>query len=244
MWIRLCLALALMAPGMAGAQLPGDQLHAARIQAFSLCSHLLAYYNPNQDGIDLRYADAYRQGLQQLQRQVRQDPELTGIVEDMAGAIRALEAVPAEQPELYPEWLTLVLMAQAQFDQQLAEREAGSPTVAPPVASVQALRLDIERLLLLYQSRAFGLLGMYVLVVDENTVAQLDARILGGFAGLQAQGAAPDSELAKLQGYYSFIRPHLLEQQRGWVPGSAAYYLQQASQGLAGLLPEPAAGLQ
>ncbi|PRB81417.1 hypothetical protein [Pseudomonas sp. MYb185] len=243
MWVRLFLVLLLMQPGLAGAKLSSTPLHDARIQAFSLCSFLLAYYNPNQDGIDLRYADGYQQDLAWLKEQLGNDAELGEMVEDIDIAITALEAIPADLPELYPEWLTLVLMTHARLDQRLAERNAGAGEVSAQLSTVQELQLDIERLLLLYQSRAFGLLGMYVLVVDENTVAELDKRILHGFAELQSQALSADQQLAKLEGFYSFVRPHLLEQQRGWVPGSAAYYLRQTSQGLSLFLSERAAGL-
>lgn len=240
MWFRLLFSLLLMLPNMAGAQLAPVQLYDIRIQAFSVCSHLLAYYNPNQDGVDLRHADAYRERLDVLKQQVGRDPELALIVAQMADSMAELEAVPVEQPEQYPEWLTLVLMAQAQLDQQLAERAEAAAVSASDMTVLQELRLDIERVLLLYQSRAFGLLGMYVMVVDENTVTRLDANVLRGFGMLQEQRSEYGLELARLKGYYNFIRPHLLEQQRGWVPSSAAYYLRQASEGLAQLLPEPA----
>lgn len=237
MWFRLILILLLVLPNIAGAQLAPVQWYDIRIQAFSVCSHLLAYYNPNQEGVDLRHAEVYRERLGVLKQQVAQEPELSRIVAQMTDSVDELETVPVQQPELHPEWLTLVLMAQAELDQQLAER---AEAVAPPssgIAVVQELKLDIERFLLLYQSRAFGLLGMYGMVVDEDTVKQLDAAILHGFDVLQAQRDEHEPELARLNSYYNFIRPHLLEQQRGWVPGSAAYYLRQTSEGLAHLLP-------
>lgn len=238
MRVRLMIFLLLMLPGLAHAQLSAAQLHAVRTQAFSVCSYLLAYYNPNQDAADVRHADSYREGMQRLQQLVRWDSNLDRLVDEMAHSIDGLEAVPPEQPELYPGLLTPALRAQAELDLELAQRAVRISPSSAEMATMQELRLDIERSLLLYQTRAFGLLSMYVLVVDEDTVAQLDTRILQGFADVRAQHAQHRAELARLQGYYTYMRPHLFARQRAWVPSSAVYYLQQASMGLAGLLPE------
>ncbi|MNY05459.1 hypothetical protein D3C86_1381820 [compost metagenome] len=76
---------------------------------------------------------------------------------------------------------------------------------------------------------------MYVLDVDDDTVPQLDGQILQGFADLKAQWPERASELSKLKQSYDFVRPRLLQHDRAWVPGSAAYYLGQVTTRLAQL---------
>lgn len=230
---RLLFALLLL-PNLAFANLNAERLQSIRSQAFSVCSNLLVHYNPNQNNSDPRHAERYHQALQQLQQlaTLEQDPLLIQATSEMRQRIAELEQQPASDAALYPTWINPLLEAQARLDQQAATRYAASAPRGPGRQLLHRLTLDIERLQLLYQTRTFGSLAVYVLEVDENTFAQLDRQILQGFATLEQDWPQQATELSKLKRKYEFIRPRLLGHELGWVPGSAAYYLGQVSDGL------------
>jgi hypothetical protein len=233
--IRLFFALLLLLPNLASANLDGERLQTIRSQAFSVCSNLLVHYNPHQDDSDPRHAERYRQALQQLQQlvELEQDPLLSQAASDMYQRISDLERQPASDSALYPNWINPLLEAQARLDQQAAKRYAAAAPHEQLRQVLHRLSLYIERLQLLYQTRTFGSLAVYVLEVHDNTFAQLDRQILQGFATLEHDWPQQAAKLSKLKRKYNFIRPRLLKHDQGWVPGSAAYYLGQVSDGLA-----------
>lgn len=232
---RLSLILLCLLPALACADLSARRLQDIRLQAFGLCSNLLAFYNPNQQAADPRYAERYRQDLLTLRGLLAGQgaASLELAVAEMGKQIDGLEAVPAGQDELYPGWIIPLLKAHARLDREAAEAYAASPPGDERLLTLHRLSLDIERLLLLYQTRAFSMLGMYVMVVDDDTVPQLDAGILQGFADLTVQWSEHSAELEALKHNYDFIRPRLLQHSRNWVPGSAAYYLGRITSRLA-----------
>ncbi|MCY1479593.1 hypothetical protein D9M68_130330 [compost metagenome] len=232
---RLSLILLCLLPTLACADLSARRLQDIRLQAFDLCSNLLAYYNPNQEAADPRHAERYRQDLLTLRGLLAGQgaSSLELAVAEMGEQIDGLEVVPAGQDELYAGWIIPLLKAQARLDREAAERYAAAPPSDERLLVLHRLSLDIERLLLLYQTRAFSLLGMYVMVVDDDTVPQLDAGIVRGFAELTTQWPEHAAELAALKRNYDFIRPRLLQHSRDWVPGSAAYYLGRITSRLA-----------
>ncbi|AYC32345.1 hypothetical protein D3880_08120 [Pseudomonas cavernae] len=233
----LCLLLLLLSANLASASLPGARLQAIRSEAFSVCSNLLVYYNPNQDGSDPKHAERYRQDLQQLQQLLteEQDPVLSTAAADMGRQIAELERQPASEAQLYPNWINPLLEAQTRLDQQAAKRYAAALPGEAQQLDLHRLSLNVERLLLLYETRTFGSLAVYVVSVDDNTFPQLDQQILQGFNELQRQWPQQVNELAKLKRKYDFIRPRLLQHDLDWVPSSAAYYLGQVTDGLAKL---------
>lgn len=233
--VRLLLVLLLMLPGLASASLSAHQLQDLRLQAFAACSNLLAFYNPNQQAADPRHLERYRQGFAGVRQLLagQGDSDLDAAQAEMHSWLAELERVPAGQTELYPDRIIPLLKAHARLDRRAAELYAAAPPAEQRQLALHRLSLDIERLLLLYQSRAFSLIGMYVLDVDDDTVPGLDGQILQGFADLKAQWPAHAAELARLKQNYDFIRPRLLQHDRGWVPGSAAYYLGQITTRLA-----------
>lgn len=237
MHLRLLLVLLLALPGLASASLSAQRLQDIRIQAFGTCSNLLAFYNPNQDAADPRHAERYREHLQALQGLLDgQDATPLGQAgAEMHTLVADLGRVPAGQAELYPELIIPLLKAHARLDREAATAYAAAPPAEQRQLTLHGLSLNVERLLLLYQTRAFSLIGMYVLDVDDNTVPQLDGQIHQGFADLAAQWPEHSAELAKLKQSYDFIRPRLLQHDRAWVPGSAAYYLGQVTTRLAQL---------
>lgn len=235
--IRLLFTLVLLLPGLASASLDAERLHSIRSQAFSVCSNLLVHYNPNQNDSDPRHAEHYRQALHQLQQLVtqEQDPLLIQAASDMHQRVGELERQPASNAQLHPTWINPLLEAQARLDRQAATRYAAIAPGEPRREALHRLSLDIERLQLLYQTRTFGSLAVYVMAMDDNTFVQLDQQILEGFAALEQDWPQQATELSKLKRKYDFIRPRLLRHELGWVPGGAAYYLGQVTDGLAKL---------
>jgi hypothetical protein len=235
MCIRLILTLFILLPGLALADFSTQQLHSIRIHAFGVCSHLLAYYNPGQDANDERHAERYRTHQQALRALLANEPEgeLSAEVARMEEQIAALEGLPPGQPGDYSLWLLPLLKAHARLDAVAAERYAAGPSAKPEMVTLNRLSLDVERLLLIYQTRAFSLLTVFVVELDENTIAQLDAEVLRGFADMHEQWPGRSDKLLQLQRQYDFIRPRLLAYTQGWVPGSAAYYLGKVSRELA-----------
>lgn len=231
--IRLLFILLLL-PHLAFASPNLERLQTIRSQAFSLCSNLLVYYNPNQDGGDPKHAERYRQNLEKLQQLVvlEQDPAMNSAVAIIDKQIAELERQPRSEASLYPNWINPLLQAQAHLDQAAASRYAAAPPTEPQRLVLDRLSLDIQRLLLLYETRTFGSLAVYVVDMNDNTFAQLDQSILKGFAELQRQSPQQARSLSKLKSKYDFIRPRLLQHELSWVPDSAAYYLGQVSDGL------------
>jgi hypothetical protein len=234
---RLLFALMLLLPGLASASLDAERLQTIRSQAFSACSNLLVHYNPNQKDSDPRHAERYRQALHQLLQLVtlEKDPLLIQAASDMRQRIGELERQPASDAQLYPNWINPLLEAQARLDRQAGKRYAAIAPSEPHREVLHRLSLDIERLQLLYQTRTFGSLAVYVMAVDDNTFVQLDQQILEGFAVLEHDWSQQAIDLSKLRRKYDFIRPRLLNHEQGWVPGGAAYYLGQVTDGLARL---------
>jgi hypothetical protein len=237
MLIRLLLALMLLLPGLTSASLAAERLHSIRSQAFSVCSNLLVHYNPNQNDGDSRHTENYRKALQQLQQLVtqEQDPLLIEATSDIRKRIDELELQPTSNAYLYPMWINPILEAQARLDQQAAKRYGVTTPSDPRHQVLHRLSLDIARLQLLYQTRTFSSLAVYVMEMDDNTFPQLDQQIIQGFTTLEQNWQQHAAELSKLKRKYNFVRPRLLKHEQGWVPGSAAYYLGQVTAGLAQL---------
>jgi hypothetical protein len=235
--IRLFFALMLLLPGLASANLAAERLQSIRSQAFSVCNNLLVHYNPNQNDGDPRHAENYRQALQQLQQLVtqEQDPLLIQATRDMHQRIGGLERQPASNAYLYPMWINPILEVQARLDRHAAKRYVVTTPSDPRHQVLHRLGLDVARLQLLYQTRTFSSLAVYVMAMDDNTFPQLDQQIIQGFTTLEQDWQQHAAELSKLKRKYNFVRPRLLKHEQGWVPGSAAYYLGQVTAGLAQL---------
>ncbi|MDH4565592.1 hypothetical protein E8E95_02755 [Pseudomonas sp. BN414] len=234
--IRLLVCVLLLVPTLALANLDAERLQAIRGKAFSACSNLLVHYNPNQDGSDSRFTERYRQDLLTLQQLVAQegDPQLIQAAAAMRHSIDELERQPASNAQLYPAWINPLLKAQASLDQQAAKRYSAAVLDEPRLA-LHELSLNVARLQLLYQARTFGGLVVYVVDGDDNAFIQLDRQILQGFTALEHSWPQHAAELNKLKGKYDYVRPRLLKNEQRWVPGSAAYYLGQVTDGLASI---------
>lgn len=226
----------LLLPNLVFATPDAERLQTIRGMAFSVCSNLLVHYNPNQDGSDPRYVERYRKDLSRLQQLVAQEEnaQLIQAAADMRQSIEELERQPASSAQLFPAWINPLLKAQANLDKEAARLYT---SIAPPEPrlALHELSLNIDRLLLLYQARTFGGLVVYVVDFDDSTFIQLDQKILQGFTTLEQGLPIHAAELDKLKGKYDYVRPRLLSNEQGWVVGSAAYYLGQVADGLAGI---------
>lgn len=238
MYLRLPLILlSVLLSSLALASPSAERLQAIRHQAFSASSNLLVYYNPNQEGRDPGYLERYRQDLRKLAELValEQDSALSDAMRSMEQRIAGLQRQPASDAQLLPIWINPVLEAQARLDQEVANHYAAAQPTDPVRLELHRLNLNVQRLQLLYQTRIFSSIAVYVMPVDERTFADLDQQILQGFAEIERLGSVQVSELGKLRQKYDFIRPRLLQHGQKWVPGSAAYYLGQVGDGLARL---------
>ncbi|MFA7822955.1 hypothetical protein [Aeromonas dhakensis] len=221
----LCFALMLF-PLASFANSGPEQLFKIRYQAFAISSELLLYYNPHQGAGDPRRAEGYRRGVARLQRLVGSGPMvLQEAASELQRLTEILEAQPssADQVMLRPTWINPILESQASLDREAERLYNALPD--DPRRSLHALQLDLARLLLLYQTRTFGSLGVYLTGTSDDSFVRLDQQITAGFDSLRSRYPSQASELDALRRKYDFIRPRLLDHSQVWVPESAFYYL-------------------
>ncbi|MFV3411163.1 hypothetical protein ACNFH8_02685 [Pseudomonas sp. NY15436] len=121
----------------------------------------------------------------------------------------------------YAPWLPRVFELQAQLDgllNQLLE-------TANQAATLRAVSYDMERLLLSYEIASFANLGADIWILDDRTMAQLDASIVERLAGISSQ--FPD--LATVQRDYQFVRRDQLSPNGRWIPAGVNRYLARAA---------------
>ncbi len=227
MLIRLLLTLLLLSPELALAKATTEDIQAVRVEAFSLCSNLLVYYNPNKDGGDQKHLDRYRQSRDKLQKLLlsTQDPELQAAGKGLLVKVADLERQPSSNAQLHPTWINPLLEAQARLDQVANLRYAAAPPQDPFTQSLYRQSLDVQTFLLLYETRTFGSLAVYIVNENEVTFPELDQAIVRRFAQLQTLNPQHAEAIGTLKQSYDFVRPRLLQYDLQWVPSSAAYYL-------------------
>jgi len=199
-----------------------NQLHMIRSAAFTVCSNLLLYHSSAGYGGDVRNLEAYRAGMAWLGGQG--DAELVEPLRQMDEQIALLERNHDADRLLKPRWVIPLLQAHAQFDGRLAERYA-ELEVSPELLLLHEQSLDASRMLLMYQTRAFGSLAVYFMAVDEDTPQLLDARFMARFQQLTARLPGQAQALAELERRYQFIRSRLLADSGNWLVAGAEYYL-------------------
>lgn len=226
-WIAL-----FFCPLVAFAQDQRENLLAIRYLAFDASSHLLLNFNTSNGSADPLYADKYRADLQLMNDLLSQtpSPELRAEGQRFQGLILTLEQ-QREHEHLYPIWINPILESQARID-SLAQHL--SPTGEDPDGARQQLErltLNSQRLLLYYQTRAFGSLAVYIDAIKKGAPQSLDQAIQRDFAALRATLPKQVDELAKLERKYNFIRRQVLQMQGEFVPDSVAYYLEKIGTG-------------
>lgn len=224
---QVLLALLFM-PLLACAQPSQESLLSIRYLAFNTVSHLLLHYNISSGSDDPQHAEKYRADLQRLDFSTTQalSPELHAEVRRFQSLIHDLEQ-QRDQPDLYPIWINPILESQAKIDalaQQLAQNSEGDSAVR---MQLEQLTLNSQRLLLFYQTRAFGSLAVYIDDIKQGAPQTLDQAIQQDFTALRSSLPQQAKELAKLERKYNFIRRQVLQQQGEFVPDSVAYYLEQ-----------------
>lgn len=224
----------LLLPFFALAEPSAENLQTMRYLAFSAGSHLLLYYNPNQIDSDPRFAERYHHDLQRLQQLVVMagDPALEQISDQLAREVAELESQPKSDAQLRPLWINPILQTHATLDQMAQKRYTPLSSKGGARLTIDRLSLDVQRLLLLYQTRTFSSLGVYIDEIKEGAPETLDQRITEGFSELARTQSQSVGEIAKLRRMYEFVRPRLLRLELGAVPGGAAYYLAQIGDGL------------
>jgi hypothetical protein len=215
MHLRTTLFALLFVSTLAQAQDSYENLQSIRYLAFSAASHLLLHYNPVTGAADPQHGEKYRSELQQMSTTLASIPS-TELQEDskrLRELVSDLEQRPSSDAPLYPIWINSILESQAKLDGQL--QTAGQTLTAPnaAIAELDNLNLSIQRLLLYYQTRAFGSLAVYIDELKDGAPNNLDQSILQSFEKLKM--ALPDStkKLAKMKRKYDYIRSHLLQQE-------------------------------
>ncbi|MCL6691311.1 hypothetical protein M8R19_21670 [Pseudomonas sp. R3.Fl] len=225
-FLLLLLSLSFMPGAQADDRALANELHTIRSLAFTTCSNLLLYHSSGGYGGDSRNLDAYRAGMARLSELVARsgDVELQEPVRQMREQVGMLERNENANRLLKPRWVIPALQAQALLDARLADRYAAL-SVPPAMRMLHEQSLDISRILLMYQIRAFGSLAVYFMEVDEDTPKRLDLRVIDHFGQLMMQLPDKERELDELQRHYLFIRPRLLGRDAGSVPAGVEYYL-------------------
>ena len=229
MHLRLSLLALLFCPMLSFAQNARDDLQSIRYLAFSASSHLLLHYNSNTGTSDPQHAEKYRADLQQLDALLKQTQSLELQAEGsrFQSLIDTLEQHRDEAVQLYPIWINPILESQARLDALADTMAADTTQVRPAVQALQRLSLNTQRLLLYYQTRAFGSLAVYIDDLKQGAPDNLDNAIRRDLSALQDALPEQSQALNKLTRNYHYIRGHLLQREGEFVPGSVAFYLAQ-----------------
>ncbi len=230
MHLKQALLALLLYPLLTCAQAAEGNLLSIRYLAFNSANYLLLHYNTSNGSADPQYAEKYRADLQRLNHHLTQvpSPELRAEGQRFQSLIHDLEQ-QRDQPDLYPIWINPILESQAKIEtlaQQLAH--SGEDPGAIPL-QLERLTLNSQRLLLFYQTRAFGSLAVYIDALKQGAPQTLDQAIQQDFTALRSSLPQQTEELNKLERKYNFIRRKVLQQQGEFVPDSVAYYLEQIS---------------
>lgn len=230
MHLKHALCALLLCPLLAIAQ-TRDDLQTIRYLAFSTSSHLLLYFNANAGTPDIRHADKYHAELQQLNALLAQSAsaELQEAGTHFQARIAELEKQRDAAPQLYPIWINPVLEAQARLDGLTQKLTNDSNAEDVSTQQLERLTLNVQRLLLYYQTRSFGSLAVYIDELKQDAPQSLDSAIRQDLSALRSSLPGHSQVISGLERKYNYVRGHLLQQDSKLVPGSAAYYLERIS---------------
>ncbi|WP_043310446.1 hypothetical protein [Pseudomonas sp. ML96] len=229
MHLKQALLTLLLCPFLAFAKAPQEDIQNIRFLAFNSSSHLLLHYNPVTSSANPEHAEKYRADMQQLNMLLQQtpSPELQAEGARLQSLIETLEQHRGDEAHLYPIWINPILESQARLDSLAQQLDPESDHDSSPLQTLDRLMLNSQRLLLYYQTRAFGSLAVYIDDLKQGAPETLDQAIRQDLATLQQMLPQQATELSKLERSYNYIRRHLLQQTGEFVPGSVAYYLEQ-----------------
>ena len=184
--------------------------HELRSRAYLVCANAAVYFDPQARSADPRNRAAYLDGLWSLDSaatELGQPVALQSRLAALRAALTALEGVPAEQAQRYPERLRDLLQARenlaAWADQGYQDLAAGLPET---LRLLHRQSLDSGRLLLAAQSGRVPGLGL-----DQAHTRALDQVIERRFADLFERLPAQAGPLRKQQLSYRFVRAQLLQ---------------------------------
>ncbi|WP_185831644.1 hypothetical protein, partial [Pseudomonas aeruginosa] len=157
-----------------------------------------------------------------------ENPELLEEGKKFQDQIAELERQPRSASNLYPKWVNPILEMQAHLDSELQLLVSKQEVMVGADKKVACqLQLDVQRLLLYYQTQSFGSLAIYLDELKAGDPSAIDGRVLDAFGALRHSANPTATSLARLQAKYEFVRPHLLDKRLELVPSGAAYYLGQ-----------------
>lgn len=217
-------------------------IQSMRIQSFGFCVAMMVNYNHIRTPFQHRSTDSYRQYLDALNALYRQSGLTMGAeyLKALNDLTEELENLP--QPDgvmstttlVYPVAITNIFKAQQQFDQALTRYHAmvdqGDEGI---VRTIDDLRLDISRIMLLYSVSTFT--GLAYLNVEDPDLSILDGRIYERFQVLEQQAPEWGKEIEKIKNLYRFVQPKLVGLPRPWTPSAVELFLTRAGDALADL---------
>lgn len=203
-------------------------LHEIRTRGYLLCSSALLYYDPANKTPDPRALASSYGSLVLLQTrtvQLGQPPQLVDIQRGLQAVMTALEQMPRRDAEHYPERLARLLQVQRQGESWAAEQYRKLGGAAPQtVRELHRQSLDMARLLLDFQARAYPLVDGAYSRMDSARRATLDRRIGQRFERLVLPGELAGS-LGDVRNNYRFVRARLLDDRGRRPSGGIEFYL-------------------
>lgn len=232
--MRLLLFIFFISPGICAASMTEEKLQDIRLAGFSVCSNLLVFYNPTQTETDARYSEEYLRMLAKLEILTKEtgDPVMQSAVRDIKNRATELTKYSHSESELYPNTLNPLLEAHARLDKEASSKLDELKSSDKRTQTLHSLQLNIEKLLLIYETRTFGSLAVYFMPMDDNTFYNLDSAILSDLNALSNQWPEHSDQISKIHTKYEYIRPRLLQHDKGWIPAGAAYYMSKISESL------------
>ncbi|MCQ4347776.1 hypothetical protein NGA35_10205 [Pseudomonas stutzeri] len=208
----------------------GQRLHAIRSHGFLLAANVLVYFNPHDPSstFDPQAHEAYRKNLGELDRLIGQatdQPALGEALHALQDALTQLEQQPQDSREHYPRWINPLLRAHGALDKAAAAAYAETASGDSAAGLLHRQSLDLGRLLLLYETHAFTNLGIFFMDFHEDSLRELDRQVASRHAALLEALPAAAEQLGRVWTDYSFVRPGLLNPEKGVAAHSASRYL-------------------
>lgn len=230
--IRLFLLLGTFCSALANAASLQD-IQQLRTLSYSVIDNVLVFHNPGGSPYDPDNADAYQHAMQDLlQLSQRLDlPEITAQAQLLSASLEGLRNLPQSATDTrtsvppYSLWLPQVIEQQNQLAHLLSELYTRQPNTGSIQQQLHSLSWDIERLSLSYQLSAFTYLVAQTWILDEQTIAELDASIQKRLIDIPTHDAGLAEPLRKLPSHYHYVRRYLISADDGWNPGAVNRYL-------------------
>jgi|SRR5690554_1504672 len=233
--VLVLLVASIFAVSSAKADEQAHRLQQIRVEGFELINSVLAFYNPNAEGMDYRFEKRYQQALTRLDALIVNPGPMLSALKQIRETLADLEENARNNPAyLYSRWVNPLLKAHAELDRAAVTQYEQSGASAT-LERKHEINLNLCRLLLLYQTRTFGTLGVFAMTMDEDTFTRLDASIVTGLELLAESHPDSREALSQLITQYAFVRPRLMQHGEKWVPGITAYYMGNISRDLAKL---------